>query len=258
MTNPIPKIPDDLKTQIYQDSLQKPLQSASKTLSDAWFLVFGWISQIADKKKMKYSHNLECYYQELSDGINKIPKNKLIEPNIQVTAQALENSKYCIESKELRKMFVNLISKSINADYATTVHPSFAEIIKQMSPIDAKILKTIPLRGAIPIVDYIVVDENVGAYKIELGNIYLSNLSNIDIFMESQSISSLERLGILNIDKTAIIRDRQIYDPYKNTPFFNEFSKETYQKNPHEKVNLMMYSGNLTPLGQNFVVACVL
>lgn len=257
MTNLIPEIPDDLKKQIYQDSIQNPLQSVSKTFSDVWFLVFGGISHIADKRKIKYSHTLECYHQELLSEIEKIPKDKLIEPNIQVSAQALENSKYCIESEELRKMFVNLISKSINADYEATVHPSFAEIIKQMSPTDARILKTIPLRENIPIVDYIVVDKNNSRYRNELENIYLSQLPHIDIFMESQSISSLRRLGILNIDKSSTIPDKQVYDHYKDTPFFKEFSKETYRKSPHEKADLKMYLGNLTPLGRNFLVTCV-
>lgn len=258
MKNPLSKISDDLKMQIYQDSIQKPLQSVSKTFSDVWFLVFGGISHIADKRQMKYSHSLDCYHQELFSEIKKIPEDKLIEPNVQVTAQALENSKYCIESQELRKMFVNLISKSINSDYTTITHPSFAEIIKQMSPTDAKILETIPLHENIPIVDYIVVDKNNSRYKTELENIYLSHLPHIDIFMESQSVSSLSRLGILNIDKASTMTDKQVYDHYKKTPFFNKFSKETCQESPHQKADLKMYLGNLTPLGRNFFVTCVL
>lgn len=258
MTNLIPEIPDELKMQIYQDSIKNSLQTVSKTFSDAWYLVFGWISQIADKRKLKYFHNLKCYQQELSNEINKTPEDKLIEPDIQVTAQALENSKYCIESEELRKMFVNLISKSINADYEATVHPSFAEIIKQMSPTDAKILKTIPLKSNIPLVDYIVTDSANNSQRLELTNIYLSGLPNIDIFKECATISSLSRLGILNIDKTRFITDTSIYKPYKETPFFKALAEEKSYPHSTLKADLKKYLGNLTPLGQNFVVTCVL
>lgn len=218
MTN----FPDSLKQQIYEDGVQLPLRSVGQTFADVWFLVFGGLSHAADKKQMKYAHDIECYHRELSTEISKISIDKRIEPNIQVTAQALENSKYCITSKELRKMYVNLISKSIDIDYATTIHPSFAEIIKQMSPSDAKILKTIPTTGDIPIVDYIITDKNETMYKTKLSNVYLSNLPNIDIFKESEAISSLSRLGILNIDKNAKIENSQRYKPYKNTPFFNK------------------------------------
>lgn len=258
MKNPLPDLPDNLKTQIYQDGIQKPLQSVSKTLSDVWFLVFGGISQIADKRKMKYSHNLECYYQELSEVISKIPKDKLIEPNIQITAQALENSKYCIESKELRKMFVNLISKSVHADFATTAHPSFAEIIKQMSVDDARILTTIPMKENIPIVDYVVVDRVDNSQSVKLSNVYLSNLPRMDIFRECSSISSLSRLGILNIDTASFITNQTIYKPYAETSFFKSLVDEKSYPNSTLKVKLKKYVGNLTPLGQNFVVTCVL
>ena len=121
----------------------EPTKSVGKTFSDVWYLVFGGISYAADKRRMKYAHKLEQYHEELESAINTIPEEKRIEPDIQVTAQALENSKYCVESDELRSMFVNLIAKSMNADYKATVHPSFAEIIKQMSPDDARVLRTI-------------------------------------------------------------------------------------------------------------------
>ncbi|MFR8352664.1 MAG: DUF4393 domain-containing protein [Blautia obeum] len=119
-------------------------------------LSFCGITQAADKRRMKYAHDLELYKQELSRAISSIPEEKRIEPNIQTTAQALENSKYCIESEELRKMFVNLISNSMDNRYIQNVHPSFAEIIKQMSPTDARILKTLRPKSILPLVDYVL------------------------------------------------------------------------------------------------------
>lgn len=252
------KLSDDLKKEIYEDGLQLPLQSASKTFSDVWFLVFGGISHIADKRRMKYAHNLECYHKELFSEIKKIPNENLIEPSIQVAAQALENSKYCIETKELRALFVNLISKSMNTAYVSHVHPSFAEIIKQMSVDDARILKTIPLKSNIPIVNYIIVDKTNNAHSLKLANIYLSELSDIDIFRECASISSLARLGLLNINTNSFIPNESVYKPYTETPFFKDLVEEKNPSNSTFKADLQKYVGNLTPLGQDFVVTCVL
>ena len=56
-------------------------------------------------------------------------------------------------------MFVNLISKSMNSDYIQKVHPSFAEIIKQMSPVDARIFKSLGPKMGFPLVDYILQDQ---------------------------------------------------------------------------------------------------
>ena len=134
----LPDLPASIDNAV-KNLTDKPTQGIGQTLADVWYLVFGGITHAADKRRMKYAHDLKLYEQELSQAILSIPEENLIEPNIQITAQALENSKYCIESEELRKLFVNLISKSMDSHYTSNVHPSLAEIIKQMSPIDARI-----------------------------------------------------------------------------------------------------------------------
>lgn len=252
-----PELPESIDNALKNLS-DAPTKEMGKTFSDIWFLIFGGISHAADKRRMKYAHDIECYHNELSAEISKIPADKKIEPDLQVTAQALENSKYCVESKELRKLFVNLISKSMNSDYSATVHPSFAEIIKQMSPDDARILQTIPLKNPIPIVDYIVEDKRTHAYITELSNVYISKLSDMDIFRECASMSSLERLGILRIDGESSISDEHAYDVYMQTAFFKKLHDDTFRFSPSKNTTLRRYLGQLTPLGQNFVTTCVL
>jgi len=126
-----------------QNVTDKPSQAIGTTFGDIWYLVFGGISFTADKKRMKYAHALEQYETELKAATEEIPIDKKVEPNIQVTAQALEASKYCITSDLLREMFVNLISGTMNSDYEKSVHPSFPEILKQIDERDAVFLKAI-------------------------------------------------------------------------------------------------------------------
>lgn len=254
MTNLIPEIPDDLKNQIYQDSIQNPLQSVSKTFSDVWFLVFGGISHIADKRKIKYSHNLECYQQELSNEINKIPKDKLIEPDIQVTVQALENSKYCIESEELRKMFVNLISKSINADFSDFIHPSFSEIIKQMSSLDAKIIAlfkdgSVP---GLPVCQYqLPISGSISSTTL-LEHIFLE-IPHKDTFALSVSLESLSRLGLLTISYSEYLHDQTQYEKFLTHTSYKNLS--TYW--PAGKIHIKKGIIKLSSLGRSFVKVCV-
>lgn len=118
----------------------KPTQNMGTTLADIWYLVFGGISQAAEKRKLKYSYALQEFENELKEKISKIPKDKLIEPDIQVIAQALEAAKYCVEKKELRHMFANLIANSLNDNTYEDVHPIYISIIKSLTPFDAKLL----------------------------------------------------------------------------------------------------------------------
>ena len=118
----------------------KPTQNMGTTFADIWYLVFGGISQAAEKRKLKYSYALQEFEDELKEKISKIPEDKLVEPDIQIIAPALEASKYCIEKEELRHMFAKLISNSLSYDMFDKIHPIFSHIISSLTPLDVKIL----------------------------------------------------------------------------------------------------------------------
>lgn len=124
----LPDMPESVDNAL-TNLTDSPTKNAGQTFGDLWYLVFGGISHAADKKRMKYAADLEKYRNELSDAISKIPDDKKMEPSFQVTAQALENSKYCVSSETLRTMFVKLISGSMNQNTESLVHPCFPSIL---------------------------------------------------------------------------------------------------------------------------------
>lgn len=132
-------VPDSVDNAV-KNITDKPTQNIGTTLADIWYLVFGGISQAAAKKKLKYSYALQKMEHELQDSISKIPQDKLVEPDIQIIAQALEAAKYCVEKEELRHMFVKLISSTLNEDLFEDVHPIYISIISSLTPFDAKML----------------------------------------------------------------------------------------------------------------------
>lgn len=130
-------VPDSVDNAV-KNITDKPTQNMGITLADIWYLVFGGISQAAEKRKLKYAYALQDFEKELKEKIAKIPEEKLIEPNIHIITKALENAKYCIEEDELRHMFSSLISSSMNKDMF--VSPIMVNIVSNLSPINAKTL----------------------------------------------------------------------------------------------------------------------
>lgn len=252
----LPDLPDSIDNAV-KNLTDKPTQGIGQTFADAWYLVFGTITQAANKRRMKYAHELEIYNHELSSAIEAIPEENLVEPSIQVTAQALENSKYCIESEELRKMFVNLISKSMDNRHVSNVHPSFAEVIKQMSPTDAKIFQSLSSKYSFPLVDYVLRDPDTRQYSIQFSTVYLSSAPDISMETASTYISSLCRLGLIDIDSHAPLASPELYRPYEEAKFYNFFSLGASTISPPKKADIIKYSGRLTPLGKNFREICV-
>lgn len=247
------ELPDSI-TAILENTTEELTVNAGKTFGDIWFLIFGGISHIADKRRAKYAHDLSIYEQELSAAISKIPEDKRIEPSLQITAQALENSKYCIEEKELRDMFTSLISNSMNSSFSKNIHPSFAEIIKQMSVLDAIILKKFKweFRGGVPLCDYHASTPGKTSYMILAKNVFLG-LPEINLDNCSTSISSLERLGLIQIPSDQYLAPEEIYESFKQHPQFQLFQKEY----PNKEISVKKKAATLTPLGQSFIEVCV-
>lgn len=70
-------VPDSVDNAV-KNITDKPTQNMGTTLADIWYLVFGGISQSADKKKLKYSYALKKMEEELKEDISKIPQNKFL------------------------------------------------------------------------------------------------------------------------------------------------------------------------------------
>lgn len=249
----LPDLPDSVDNAL-QNLTDKPCLSVGTTFSDLWDLVFGPISYLSEKRRIKYAHNLELFRKQLESSIDQIPSEKAVEPSIQTTAQALENSKYCIDEKNLREMFIALISNSMNSDYQKDIHPSFAEILKQMSPLDAEILKDFKGSGSdgLPICQYNL-DEGVelGTTTL-LENVFLNHPSS-SLSECSLALSSLTRLGLLTITYDSYLLPGNIYSAFEEHSQFIAFREEF----PNQQVYVKGGRVFLTPLGHSFVRTCI-
>lgn len=228
-------VPDSVDNAV-KNLTDKPTQNMGTTLADIWYLVFGGISQTAEKRKLKYSYALQEFENELKEKISKIPEDKLVEPDIQIIAQALEASKYCIEHIELRKMFANLISSSLNNDTYHFAHPIYEDIIRHISPSDAKLLKYL--------------------YEIECKSIPDNSVRSFDFKINFfASLNTLEKHGLIdtNLKDTFLARDQYNVSIIINHSLEFDTYSFVLQITPHkEKIKI-----KFTNLGITFCKICI-
>lgn len=230
-----------------------PTKNAGQTLADCWFLVFGGISQMAEKRKIKYALDLEIFKESLEDKINKIPEENRIEGKIQTIMPALENSKYCVEEAELREMFSNLISACIDNRISNSVHPSFGELLKTMTPLDAQNLLLLHSNGYLPICDVKLIKPSPSSgYSYALTNLFLMNPDCVMIEESAQSISSLSRLGLIESSYNEYIVQPDAYNAYE------EFLQSYRAYDPKPNLKLEKRVIQLTPIGKSFLKVCCL
>jgi hypothetical protein len=197
----------------------KPTKQIGQTLSDCLYLVFGGISHAARKRELQYAQDLDLFASNLAKKVDAIPVDKRIEPDIQTVCPALENAKYCVGSEELRTLFSNLIASSMNSDTVKFVHPSFGEIIKQMSPLDARIFSTIMKNNLNPIM-------HVKEMKPTGGYVYLCKYLNLydasTHELTCNTIENLCRLNLIEIPADGFYTNEAVYQILRDRDMYND------------------------------------
>lgn len=248
------ELPDCVDTSL-KNLTDKPSTTLGNILSDCLFLVFGGISQKAALKRVKYNHELNVFTKELEDKIKQIPDGKRLEPNVHVVCTALENMKFCVEEPELRKMFSSLIANSINDDRASEVHPSYGEIIKQLTPFDATVFDWLNKRKGIPVLR-IKIDLNEKMDFVLGKYIYLDfNFENKDRL--KIALDNLSRLKLIDLDFEHHFADKSIYDAIINSEDFQNEKKELEtQIKENQKISYLYGFIEITSFGRHFYSAC--
>lgn len=156
------------------------------------------------------------------DGVNKrlenIPSEKRKTPDPEIAVPLIQALSYTAQNETLREMYLNLLANSMNSAMDKDVHPSFVELIKQMSSLDAKVFERL--------------SSTVGYQKAINPNISIKNkgqfftgatpewfmgwkIDGYDIFDISSSIVRLSKFGLVELmfDRTA---GKDTYDELKS------------------------------------------
>ena len=174
----------------------------------------------------------------LEKKLANIAEDKITEPEAYVAVPAIQQLSYSLDSEDLREMYANLLASSMNADAKENVHPAFVEIIKQLCPDEAKLLKKISqINNNIPLITVEVMNPE--------GNFYskIRNFSDLtfDICEKPLNvcayIDNLERLKLISIPEDEYLSIDDMYSSLmkhdyiksimsKNLPQGHEWSVE--------------------------------
>lgn len=210
----------------------------------------GW-----EKWLINGEESLKLTAEAIQAKIKNVPEDKLVEPEPYVAIPAIQQISYCQNSDELRDLYSNLLVASMNAETKWEVHPAFVDIIKQLTPDEAKYLKSLPdmIFDIHPIIDVAVSigDEMRGTNPV------ISNFTNynIDQLEHPEQICSyidnLERLKLIEIPPERHIVDKTVYKALEEDPLIQNplgIEDGSHQIKYHYKHKYF----RLTNLGVNF------
>lgn len=185
---------------IYEDGLQpvtkqlgKSLETVGKAINVA-LLPVSCVVWGADKLK-SFIEN------DVAEKLKDISEEKICTPDPTVAGPALEALKFAGHKESLKEMYANLLAKSLNQDTTDKTHPSYVEVIKQLTVEEALLLQLLSNKKDYPIVCNFMDISNNTNLSIILRNNFNKLCSEINIEKENSNTyyDNLQRLKIIEI-----------------------------------------------------------
>jgi len=79
----------------------------------------------------------------ISTRLKSVESQSIVTPPPEIAIPAIDALRWCASKKEIRELFANLIARSMCAEYQDWCHPSFVNILKELTPDEAVILQSI-------------------------------------------------------------------------------------------------------------------
>lgn len=238
-----PMVLTSITTSFLTSLAAKGITGPAETLNDIWKATLGYpVHFWAEKRKLKYEADLKKFETELTNKILEIPKEQIQEPKISILGPALEASKYYFEEDEIREMFSNLIASSMDKTYNDIIQHSFVEIIKQLSPYDAKFLSKI--------------ENCIQTYGLKRENtifqrIFCITPDFLNFEKNSIAITNLNRLGLLDQLSYFELND------FPQKEFINNNISSIIDLKEKTDFSMQPHAYVLSPLGIEFKKICI-
>ena len=193
-------IGDTLKTAptIYEDAMQPTVQEIGKFTARIPRAINAAFSGL-DKWILNKEYAIDETKKLLAYKLENFDPEKIVKLDAYVAIPAIQAISYSMDSKELRNLYANLLAKAMYSDTKNLVHPSFIEIIKQLSPTDALILKEIEIDKPLLLATLSV---DVYGYSSELLGTYIAeNVTDINFADYDSILVSIDNLLRLKLIK---------------------------------------------------------
>lgn len=251
----ITKVAHETVSKIYDDVVSpsaKPLGNILSLVTRAINVALSPYDLWLTKKELNIQRTKKLLEQELLN----IPPDKIVQPESYVAVPALQQIAYSFDSDELRKMYAKLLATSMNSDKKWEVHPAFVDIIKQLTPDEAKFLSKLKNNQVQPLINitrnkqttgYIIIRNHYTDFAIGV----CDNPQNTTKYLDN-----LERLKLINIQNNIGLTNKNLYKRLQNLPEVVELVKKV-RLNEGDTIEYQKGIFELTDFGKEFCNICL-
>ena len=246
------QIPGLLK-EVYGDLARPGVVQVGKALNAVLGLgntILWPVILLNEKAKIALERNLNKYREQLE----KVPQEKVAEVPPEIGVPIAEKLAY-VNDEQLSDLYINLLASASTIDYAHIAHPSFVNIINNLSPDEALLLQYI--KDVLPFIEARYENNDGSGYKAA-GRLLTGLEQNVKLYFPQNIVaylSNYEGLGLINIRDDMHLTDPTFYDELERV-YRPKYEQEEYDKSV-AKLTFQKGLINLTPFGQMFISACL-
>jgi len=257
---------------IYQDALQpaakelgESLKVVAKTvkmaLSPLRVLIWGW-------------DRIEDYLAtSVAEKLGDTPHDRIHTPSPALAGPAIEAMRFVGPEPALRELYAKLLATAMDRETAQYAHPAYVEIIRQLTPDEARIVTLFAQKRQFPVVSVLWVEptavgptEAPARRMVNAFNVHLRNFS----LLAEEAGCSFRELAPTYIDNLIRMRliekpdgleaiDEALYAPLESHAKVTQCISSLEKDRDPQKGRIETDRGILqvTDFGQQFVRACV-
>ncbi len=198
----------------------------------------------------------------LAELLHDTPQECLQPPAPNVAGPTIEALRWVGDEATLREMYAKLLAVSMDRRISSRAHPAFVEIIKQLTPDEARLLRRFAGPGPFPLVDIGArVKESEG--NLRGGIIVRDNISLLGVQTGCQFpdqcpvyIRNLCRLALIEIPFNEHYPDPATYQELEEHAYV-QAQVRTIGSSGKYRAEIKRKALRLTALGRDFCAICV-
>lgn len=201
----------------------------------------------------------EFVRDRVATKLENVPPEDIQQPKPHIAVPAIEALRYTGTEPELSELYANLLATSMDKATAYRAHPGFVDMIKNMPPDEARIMRLFATATSQALINIKAIEKASGGFQITHRHL---SLIGIDAGCDhpplaANYLDNLARLGLIEFPSMRRFKSDEPYQRIEDHPEVKKILEDLRKLDTHtievEKIKL-----ELTDLGKQFVRACVI
>lgn len=162
----------------------------------------------------------EFVTEKVAKKLAKVPPEDIQAPKAHIGVPAIDALRYTGAEPDLADLYANLLATAMDRKTAFSAHPGFVDMIKNMSPDEARIMRFLASNNNYLLIDIHHITTADSSYVLLHRHV---SLLGIDAkchhpALAASYLDNLERLGLVHCSESSHLKDQAVYQRIEDFP----------------------------------------